>query len=438
VLRRSAVFGRSRCDPFNPRAPWPAALNPSADYHWLVSDRAEPYLAAIDSEADRLAAASFLRSKLTAGQAHLVLEQVALRWRARKKFAAADQMFFTQLGLEQATDEWTAAYKARRFADGQPAVDFCCGIGGDLLALATRGPVVGVDLDPVAALFARTNLDRCRSAARAPQSPVCSATVEVVAAADYPLESGAAWHVDPDRRPAGRRTTRAELHDPPPEVIDGWRARAPSGAIKLAPAAEVPLHWSAEAELEWISFARECRQLVAWFGGLAREPGRRRASRVDRESGAVCSVLGTAGVEPPVATKIGRYVFEPDPAVLAADLTGSLAEQSNLAAIAPGACYLTADVPVSNWLLAGFEVLEVIPLDMKRLKRLVRERGIGQLEVKQRGLAHDPQAVARQLRVPGEHSATLLLTRCGKSALAVLARRLTRDDSHTTPEHDVP
>ncbi len=67
-------------------------------------------------------------------------------------------MFFATRPLEQATDEVVAAYKAGRFPPGRLMVDFCCGIGGDLLALASRGPVLGVDRDPVLALLAGANL----------------------------------------------------------------------------------------------------------------------------------------------------------------------------------------------------------------------------------------------------------------------------------------
>ncbi len=70
------------------------------------------------------------------------------------------RLFFTPLGLEQATDGWIADYKAQRFTAGRRAIDFCCGIGGDLLALSLRGPTVGIDRDPVAALFAEAN---CRA-----------------------------------------------------------------------------------------------------------------------------------------------------------------------------------------------------------------------------------------------------------------------------------
>ncbi len=82
----------------------------------------------------------------------------------------------------------------------------------------------------------------------------------------------AAWHIDPDRRPEGRRTTRVELHEPGPAAIDRLRAARAEGAVKLAPAATLPDAWCQEAELEWISRGCECRQLVCWFGTLGAMP----------------------------------------------------------------------------------------------------------------------------------------------------------------------
>jgi hypothetical protein len=364
-----------------------------------------------------------LRSELTAERAHLVLEQVALRERARKKFSAAERLFFTPLSLEQATDQWIAAHKALRFAVDRPVVDFCCGIGGDLMALAASRPVLGVDRDPVATLLAKANAERCASAGRWAD---CRATFEDADVDSRFIGADDSWHIDPDRRPGGRRTTQAELHDPPAAAIDRLRAISGDAAIKLAPGAAPPANWCAEAELEWISFARECRQLVAWFGRLAELPGQRRATLVDRESGALRSITGLAALEVPVAEAIGRYLLEPDAAILAADLTGALARVLGLAAVSPGAAYLTADAPSDDPAVAVFEVLEALPFDARRLKKMLRERRIGRLEVKKRGVPVDPQAVARDLRVPGDERATLLLTRREKSVVAILARRVER------------
>ena len=70
------------------------------------------------------------------------LTQSRLRARARAKFGeAADRLYFTADGLEQATrSRWPPA-GPRRFAQAavRRIADLGCGIGGDLLPLA--GPV---------------------------------------------------------------------------------------------------------------------------------------------------------------------------------------------------------------------------------------------------------------------------------------------------------
>src|SRR5262245_55640889 len=141
------------------------------DYHWLVSQEGAGWLSAAQGMssldgANVLQVNERLRRDLPPERARLVLEQLGLRRKATEKFPNAGRMFFTRLGLEQATDVWVARYKAARFPADQPMADLCCGIGGDLLALAQRGPVRGIDRDPVAEVCAKANLEAvgCRDA----------------------------------------------------------------------------------------------------------------------------------------------------------------------------------------------------------------------------------------------------------------------------------
>src|SRR5262245_24211922 len=100
------------------------------DLRWLTSDAAarwlgDPELAALDE----LTGAKRLRRELSAGRARLVSVQHALRARAKAKFDGAERMFFTPLGLEQATDQAVARHKAARFPEGRPLADLCAGVG---------------------------------------------------------------------------------------------------------------------------------------------------------------------------------------------------------------------------------------------------------------------------------------------------------------------
>ena len=131
----------------------------AADGHWLVGLEAARWLDEVSGTLRPLHnVTSALRKELSPERAHLVLEQVELRRRAQTKFRAAQRMFLTRIRLEQATDQYVAAYKARRIPQGQWVADLCAGIGGDLMGLAGRGPVVGVDHDPFVAILAEANL----------------------------------------------------------------------------------------------------------------------------------------------------------------------------------------------------------------------------------------------------------------------------------------
>jgi hypothetical protein len=387
-----------------------------------MSEEARDGLLSVRPGEPQLAALTRLRKSLSAEQARLIVEQWTLRQRGLAKFTAAGHMFFTARGLEQATDELVADYKAARFPGGGLMADLCSGVGGDLLGLAARGPTVACDRDDVLAAFAAANVAADQHARGRPAHPLNIRCCDVN---EIPIESCAAWHIDPDRRPSGRRTTKAVLHEPSASVIDGLLARNPNAAIKLAPAAELPEHWIERAELEWISRAGECRQLVAWFGQLAREPGHRRATVLGTSRRCPRTVLQRPSAQPPVVVSpIRPYVFEPDPAVLAAKLGATLAAEYELRALSPGNAYLTGDRAIDDSALACFEVLAVMPYRVKAIQACLRAHDVGQLEVKKRAVDLDPEQVRRQLAPRGSGRATLIVTTLGQKVTAIIARRL--------------
>jgi len=390
-----------------------------ADYRWLLGDEAESWLSRVAEGGETSpAVAARLRRELSAERTHLVLQQAELRRRAIGKFSKADQMFFSPLGLEQASDEIVARHKAKRFEPHGPRADLCCGIGGDALSLAADGPTVCVERDPALALMAGANL-RVYERSRA----------EVVSgdATRLKLDAETSWHIDPDRRPEGHRTTDVRYHSPNRMAIEELLAEAPHGAIKLAPATVVPAAWARQAELQWIGRDRQCRQQVAWFGRLCKQPGTRRATVLQGRPGddrhESRSVTGAPGKPTDFAERPGRYIFEPDAAVMAADLSGSLAADHALAALSRDGGYLTGDISIDDPMMSRFEVEEVLPFDRKRIRQLLSSRGIGSLEIKKRGVAEQPEQLRRKLRLKGPNSAVLILARPATSTLAILAHR---------------
>ena len=100
--------------------------------------------AAGDGAAGDLALAVRLRRDYPANLVAAATAQHELRLAARAKFSRAMEMLFTRGGYEQSSSELIARHRAARFGGTSRIADLCCGIGGDLIALAAgRGPGPG-------------------------------------------------------------------------------------------------------------------------------------------------------------------------------------------------------------------------------------------------------------------------------------------------------
>ena len=69
-------------------------------------------------------------------------------------------------------------------------------------------------------------------------------------------------------------------------------------------------------------------------------------------------------------------------------------------------------------------VREQLPNDIKALGRALRDRGIGTLEIKKRGVDIDPAVLRTKLKPSGAESATLFVTRIGNTRTTLLADRV--------------
>lgn len=383
------------------------------DLQWLVSEEAAEIFAKFPKPDLTLPQLSQLRRELGPERATLIAEQLELRQRGLAKFSRAGEMFFTRVGLEQATDEIIAQYKTIRFAAAKQIVDLCCGVGGDLLALAAGRTATGVDLSPQLALLAQAN---CAVYGQ-------QVTTESQEAADVDVANYDGWHCDPDRRAGDRRTTQPEWSSPATEQLVELLQKNQNAAIKLAPASHTPEAWLAAAELEWISSRRECRQLVAWFGDFTPHSGSRRATHVNRE-GVAHSFIAAGEATLQVATQVGAYVMEPGPALLAAELVDDFATEHQLGRLLPRSVYLTGDAPVDTSLVATFRVREQVPIDRKSLSKKLKEQGIGRVELKVRGLDIRPEAFLKKLRLSGDNAITIILTPAPDGNRAILCERV--------------
>jgi len=328
------------------------------------------------------------------------LTQQSLRMSARAKFSRADDMLFTRDGLEQASSELTARHSAARLRDFAVIADLCCGIGGNLAALAERSRVLAVDLDLTSLEFARHNA--AVYDARGPVAAVRADVRELVRPAAGRRAGVDAAYIDPARRASGRRL-RAGQSEPPLDWclrLPGW---APAVCIKAAPGLpleRVPDGW----EAEFVAVGRDLKEALLWSPALASAP--RRATVLPAGVTFIQKLGPPVPVRPP-----GEFLLDPSPSVTRAGLVEDLAREVGAWKIDPMIAFLATDREVTTPFARTLRVLESMPWQEKQVARRLRELGIGSVDIRRRGLAGDVDLIRRRLNLRGDRAATVVLTR---------------------------
>jgi hypothetical protein len=328
-------------------------------------------------------------------RAAVLVETTLLRRRAAVKFADPSDWLFTDEALQQATAEPVAAHRAQRLA--RLAVhDVTCSIGTELAALRNSADyVIGSDIDPVRLAMAGHNVagvDLCRADAL---RPVSRDTVVVV---------------DPARRSGGRRRFDPRHYTPALDaLLDVYRDR--DLVVKCAPGIDFDelSRLGFRGEIEVTSLAGSVREACLWSAGLARDGVTRRATMLDAGES-----VTDADPDDCTAAPAGRWILDPDGAVVRAGLVRHYAARHGLWQLDPDIAYLSGDRLPDK--VRGFEVVEELNYSERRLRQALSARDVGAVEILVRGIDVDPDALRARLRLRGSHPVSVVIARIGSGA----------------------
>jgi len=336
-----------------------------------------------------------LRSRFGAhGRAVAELAQARRSAAAGGKFPAD---WLTDLdAAQQATPQVVAAQRAARLRRvlGEDALihDVTCSVGTEGASIS--GGYLGSDLDEVRLAMARHNLGAQAWLIRA------DATVPASRGAD-------AIVADPARRAGGRRITRPEQLLPPlPDLLDAWPGH--EMAVKCAPGLDFS-GWDGLVSL--VSVDGGVKEACLYTPGLS-EGARREALII---TGAEVDRLTDDLPDDVVAGEPGRYLIDPDGAVVRAGLVRHYAAREGLWMLDERIAYLTGDeIPAGR---SGFPIEEIVPL--KKLRAALGP-DVGSLEILVRGVDVDPDALRKKLKLRGTRAAAVVCTRIGSQGVAIV------------------
>ncbi|WP_425574834.1 THUMP-like domain-containing protein [Mycolicibacterium pallens] len=371
------------------------------DVTYLSSDAGVAALAEVAgyrlTDATRLADVAAIRKRF-GERGTALIETTLLRRKAVAKLgdlAEVSEWLFTDDALQQATAAPVARHRAARLA-GAVVHDATCSIGTELAALrSTAAMIVGSDIDEVRLAMAHHNV---------PDVTLCRAD------ALRPVSRDAVVLLDPARRSGGRRRFDPRDYVPPLDALfDAYRGRAT--VVKCAPGIDFDAvrQLGFDGEIEVTSAGGSVREACLWSPALATPAVRRRACVLDRDE-----VVTDADPDDCPTRPAGRWIVDPDGAIVRAGLVRHYAARHGLWQLDPEIAYLSGDhVPAG---VRGFEVLDELPLREKVLRQALSQRDCGQLEILVRGVDIDPDALRRRLRPSGRTALSLVITRIGTGA----------------------
>lgn len=308
---------------------------------------------------------------------------------------------------QQATPRPVAQERARRLvaAGARLVHDVTCSIGTEGAPAREAGlGWLGSDLDPARLAMARHNLGDDAWLLRADAlAPVSTDAVDVVVA-------------DPARRSGGRRITDpAQLIPPLPDLLAAYVGR--EVAVKCAPGLDFS-GWDGLVSIASVDGAvkEACLYTPGLAQGARREAVMVLGGQVDRVTDGEPDDVG--------AGELGRFIIDPDGAVVRAGLVRHYARREGLWMLDERIAYLTGDrIPVGR---TGFEVLEQVPL--KRLKAALAAHGAGGVEILVRGVDVDPDQLRKKLKLKGKKQMAVVCTRIGRTGVAVICGPRTPGD----------
>jgi SAM-dependent methyltransferase len=359
---------------------------------------------------DALRTVTVLRRDAAPEAAAVALTQVELRKRAAAKLGSdlADRMYFTPDGLEQATRRRVAEHRAARVSMARPesVLDLGCGIGGDLVTFARAGlTAAGVDRDPLRVEVARANLAALD----------LGGAVQVAEAEELDVSGFGVVFADPARRTSSGRVFDVDGWSPPWSFVERLLTR-PS-CVKVAPGIPHDLV-PPGVEAEFVSDDGEVKEAALWSPALA--TARRRATVIRSAGLATLTEEDDPGDQ--ALRGVGRYLYEPDGAVIRAGLVTAVSAGVGGGLVDPHIAYVTSDEAFSTPFARSYEVLEELPYKEKALRAALRERGVGRLTIKKRGVDVVPEELRKRLSLSGDEEATLVLTRVAGEGTALLVR----------------
>lgn len=340
--------------------------------------------------------------------------------KAKIKFPRANKMKFDRTRLEQASSKYVAEYRTwkmrQKLVNIDKVLEVGSGIGGDTIAMSMRWKVITVEKNHETMEMLKHNL-RVYNLKRNVEF-VLGDINKLIDDLEFKKKVRGVECIffDPSRRNKEVRTADIEEYEPPLSILDELKKISPNICVKISPG----VYFSRikyDCDIEVVSCKGEVKEAVLWFGGfkISKEKRNIIATKLPEKITWV-----KKAVKKPSVSEPKKYLYEPDPAFIKANLIDDIADKYGLSLVNKNIVYMTDDKKIETPILKRYKILKHTKLDYASINEILENMGIGKVHFKSRGVPVDMENIHKSIKGKGEKTGLVVLTKLCKVDSAII------------------
>ena len=350
------------------------------------------------------------------------ITQYHLRKKGLEKWSYAEDMIFTETGLQQATSESISKHKAQKVSGGERVLIGCTGIGGEAIEIARKNThITAVEMNPAVLAIAEHNVEHVTSVA----DSIEYFAEELISFLQKTTQTWDTAFIDPDRRINNTRKINIESYSPAfSELAPLLQKKTKQFFIKVAPALDYHTLWKEGYSIECIQEGNTVKELLIGNGVSQQriatliQNGNTYSYTADRSLPVVLSDPTTSY----------RYLYEPAGCIMRTELVGNIAKEHELYGLHKDSALLYSQKLISSRyssFFTGYVIQAVLPFHVKNLRAYLREHKLERCIIKKRFFPIEPHEIRKQLKIKeGGDTILYFTTTHNEQRICVVCKRI--------------
>jgi hypothetical protein len=351
-----------------------------------------------------------------------VAGQIKYKQKAGVKFPSLNgkNIIYQKKSFEQSSGEITAGYK-KLLLSGKCCIDITGGMGIDTIFISEKfNEYYYCEIDELTCEIFRYNINVI-----IPENKIAINNVDsILYLKRFPNASFDWIYADPDRRSEGRRSVDLKYCKPDiPGNMVLFRTKTRKMLIKLSPAFDFTEAVRVFPDLEVfvvLSVENECREVLLILNFESQTEYVMKKAVMFKAGG---MKIIESGENERIDKKIGgcgKYLYEPDTAILKTGLAGKLALELDLVFVNSEVDFLTGENVIPGFPGRVFHIITVLEYKPDRIKKYFTQNNIEKANITKRGFPLTTEEFRKKIKLKDGGDDYIFLTKDYSGSLIII------------------